>query len=710
MLKARKPLVMNGNGASLRSSSENDGLSEPRREGEKGEWGVIELSSSSETDDEKTGCQQKTESGRMATKTAGECWNRKGEKPINMLRRDYGKRAPCRTFQVPTLPTLNNIETASGQEEFYKYLGITKPPFAKAVDMSTDFIKRRSLRMCFLKKWKEHRAKLAELEKDPVDIVENNPVSPVPVKTPSPNLLAELSPASSHSSGRTMERWDYIQINNSASDEENNVCVKHKVSDLSHPDVEEKSIRGGKTEAAKKKEMKPLKRKTRKKITKKIFYSIGDILQKKYKYFSRSKAVASSLRSGKVRETDMQKIILMSRLRKTYKKRNRGLPHVAQEIPTPKVQPAKPLEVIELTDDDDEVEENVQINEEKSKEKFLDDNLGQVIGVYVSWPSLLIIQEQIISFWSCPRMASVFNNGEQKWEKEGEIKRKTYDDDIPAAVNNRILHSDNFGCVYVEMRGHVQEKIHTQGPDYTTVYINLYYMQKKEGFARSIELDRIVSLPKEICCTTLPDLLSFVVTWYEYASPIKRRTGICRYSLTPDLETLASIWDFNSVDNRVLSLSVATEQRVVGIGDHHVSIWNYSNGNLLTNIEFPLELGDNLFYHLEHDNKRRFIFLTQLHADTIQTVAINLLDFQYLVLHIHKNVNLTKDALSSSTFNHGIFVAVFNTSEVLVLKAHKSDFMKCKTVDKNTNIYLCNEHVVEISDRISVHNFLDLII
>lgn len=212
-----------------------------------------------------------------------------------------------------------------------------------------------------------------------------------------------------------------------------------------------------------------------------------------------------------------------------------------------------------------------------------------------------------------------------------------------------------------------------------------------------------------MCYTTLPDSLSFIVTWYEQATSTKRRTGICRYTLTPDLETLASIWDFDPVDNRVRSLTVASEQRVIGVGDQNVSIWNCSNGNLLATIDLAMDLGDNLFTYLVQENRMRYLFLTQLYSNTIKTVAINLLDFQYVILHMHENVNLAIDSLRSSTMSNGMFVASFTTGEILMLKAHQSTFLRRKKVDKDTNIFVNGEYIVEINDKIAIRSLLDFL-
>ncbi|XP_055685606.1 uncharacterized protein LOC129791449 [Lutzomyia longipalpis] len=685
-----------------------------------GNWNVIEISSSSENEEDRSETQTPSPSslgngadgsgkggamGRWAVRSQGH----------NMLRRDYGKKAPYRIFQMPT-PQAN----VARKEEFYNYLGIyTKPPFAKTVDMDANFLKRRSLRVCFIKKRKEHTAKMSALEQEPAKNASESPAAPLIAKE-APSGSAGSSPVTTDSSTIIMERRNYILQANSASDEEVSI-VTHKVSDLSHQTPNGDAVQGRRSiseKTAMEKRAKSRKNlRKRKRMHKKLF---------KTTYFIRSSARSCVLRSGKVRDPDLSKIDL---IRKLQKQRHKKSKEESSSPVSPKpvhgkeaAAAAQGSEVIVVTDDEDPVEiisppptekvteKVVPAPEEPKKPRILNEDQGQVLGVHLTWPTLLIFQEELISFWTMSEIACILS-GRQEWKKAGEVKRITRHEEIPTAISKRILHTDKFGCAYVEMRAQPLQKIARQEADYTAMHIHVYYLQNGKGTVQTIELDRVCGLPQDMCYTTVPDVLSFVVTWHERVTPIKSRTGAVRYTLTPNLETLASIWDFNPVDNRVRSLSVATEQRVIGVGDHHVTVWNYSTANLLINIDLKsLELGDNLFTYMLQELKTHFLLLTQLHCNTIHTVAINLLDLQYVILHTHENVGLTIDSLRSSAMINGCFVGAFAGGEVLLLKAHQSDFLWRKSLDrKNVDVFISGEYVVEIGQVIAIRGLMEFL-
>ncbi|XP_059619202.1 uncharacterized protein LOC132263453 [Phlebotomus argentipes] len=663
----------------------------------KSAWNVIEISSSSETEEEAnmtlnplpSALEQKEDGAQSPT----ECWSVQNGKSINMLRRDYGKKAPYRIFQVPSSPKA----AVAGKEEFYNYLGIySKPPFAKVVDRGPELFNRRSLRVCFIKKLKEHKNKMSELEKQAADEVLKSPASPVTAKDSIPT--STCSPTPPDSSATIVERRNYIQVANAAA-EEAEAEVRHRVCDLSHQPLdgaspEAASITEKTVKRVRDKERKS-RLKSRKRMHKKIF---------KTTYFIRSSVRNCVLRSGKVRNTSDRRKKLQKRDRKDKEE-----PEV--EKSTAERSDVKVKDVIVLTDDEDIVEivESLQKSPPPPPPKVVSKALEQVIGVHLYWPCLLIVQQQVVSFWRCSEIASILD-GQQNWQKVGEVKRRNLDLDIPAAIAKRILHAEKFGCAYIELKGQELQKIASQEADYVASFVNVHFLKGAEATIHSIALDRICGRTREMCYSTLPGALSFVVTWYEHVSSTKRRTGICRYSLTPDLETLASIWEFSFVDNRVRSLSVASEWRIIGVGEQHVNVWNYTNGNLLTNIDLtPLELGDNIFTCLVQENKQIYLLLAQLHGNSINNVAINLLDFQYKILHTHENVNLTIETLSSCAVANGVFVAAFANGDILLLKTHQSDFLRRKCAAKDTNIFISSEHVVEIGEKIAIKSLLDFL-
>lgn len=322
---------------------------------------------------------------------------------------------------------------------------------------------------------------MTEQEKAPQLITQGGLVCPVTAKdvVSSPNI----SPSIIETNGTTIkDRRNYIQI--TASDEEESSEVKHKVYDLSHQPLNGEVIsKGSKSISEKtvkrerdKKSRKSL-RKSRKRIHKKIF-------KPTYTYYIRSSLPNGVLRSGKVRDTDRN---FLKRLQKRYKKNKQE-----QSAKSVRVKDTvKSAEVIILTDDDDPVEIVQTVKTpEKPKQKVFDEAVGHVQGVHLFWPSLLILQMDVVSFWTCSEITSMLTS-QQNWTKVGEVRRSSKDIDIPAVIGKRIFHTDNFRCVYMEMRGKVLPRIARQETDYSATYANVHYLKNGEGIIRSIALDRV---------------------------------------------------------------------------------------------------------------------------------------------------------------------------------------------------------------------------
>lgn len=65
---------------------------------------------------------------------------------------------------------------------------------------------------------------------------------------------------------------------------------------------------------------------------------------------------------------------------------------------------------------------------------------------------------------------------------------------------------------------------------------------------------------------------------------------MCKYSLTPDLETLASIREFPTVTQKIASLKCLDGNRLIGLGSTTVAIWNYDNGCLVFTVDLKVEI------------------------------------------------------------------------------------------------------------------------
>jgi hypothetical protein len=171
--------------------------------------------------------------------------------------------------------------------------------------------------------------------------------------------------------------------------------------------------------------------------------------------------------------------------------------------------------------------------------------------------------------------------------------------------------------VYLEIRGKQQLAIecYRQCP-VASIYVNVYfYDEKKQEMAtHSIQMDTISgyvweeekrrffflkfffvsSLTPDIRFIIIPNSRYFITSWYQLSAENNNRSGLCKYSLTPDLKTLASIKSFPTTNYKILALNVLADSRIIGIGDTNITVWNYSNGDVLTSMNLTNRIGRNL--------------------------------------------------------------------------------------------------------------------
>lgn len=99
----------------------------------------------------------------------------------------------------------------------------------------------------------------------------------------------------------------------------------------------------------------------------------------------------------------------------------------------------------------------------------------------------------------------------------------------------------------------------------------------------------------------LPRSRYFMLCWHEQLSESDYRTGLCKYSLTPDLETLASIREFPSVTQKVTGLR-CTDDKLIGLGATTIAIWNTVNGCLVFTVDLKMDIQVPLATYVHTEN------------------------------------------------------------------------------------------------------------
>lgn len=183
----------------------------------------------------------------------------------------------------------------------------------------------------------------------------------------------------------------------------------------------------------------------------------------------------------------------------------------------------------------------------------VDENKGPVISAYFAKNILILIQEQQVSYWKHLEIMSILGIP-LEWKLIAQTERKRNDVEINSEFQKRICLNDN-SPVYMELRAKLLHSDTVRACDLVQIYANVYFLNKKDLnsknlITKSIHLDTLHTQPSHICYTTLPNSRYFVIGWVEHLFT-KNKSGICKYSLSPDLETLASIREFSDIKHDV---------------------------------------------------------------------------------------------------------------------------------------------------------------
>lgn len=183
----------------------------------------------------------------------------------------------------------------------------------------------------------------------------------------------------------------------------------------------------------------------------------------------------------------------------------------------------------------------------------VDDNMGPVISAYFMENILILIQEQQVSFWKHLKIMSILGVPSE-WKLIAQTERKRNDIEINSEFQKRICFNEN-SPVYMELRAKHLHSDTVRECDFVQMYANVYFLNKKDEndtnlIKKSIHLDTLHTQPSHISYTTLPNSRYFVIGWVQHLFT-KNISGICKYSLSPDLETLASIREFSDIKHDV---------------------------------------------------------------------------------------------------------------------------------------------------------------
>ncbi|KAH8251148.1 hypothetical protein KR032_000112 [Drosophila birchii] len=322
---------------------------------------------------------------------------------------------------------------------------------------------------------------------------------------------------------------------------------------------------------------------------------------------------------------------------------------------------------------------------------------GKVLYMYYELDQLIVLQETCITFWKYSKVLSVLHlpkktttavskspamqsspHHEQeqeldvrpRWVYLGRLRRITNDTEIFTPYGSRIcVH--NSTPVYLEMQSRSLDH-HKREVKLTSLHVNVYYFCEEDLRPRmhSVHLDSVNCEGSHVIYTSIADSRYFVMAWQQELVMGRPRSGICKYSLTPTLDTLASIREFKQLRHELRYIECLSEDRLIGYGQSRVTVWDHRSGDTLMNYDLSRPLGRSLaamhYPSLDLDQSSMLILFQYLKepdgsAAEVHVIACELSHAtpSHRLLHIHR--------LPSTQFDDAI--EAVNTGDHLIIKS-----------------------------------------
>uniref|UniRef100_A0A182KCM2 Uncharacterized protein n=1 Tax=Anopheles christyi TaxID=43041 RepID=A0A182KCM2_9DIPT len=307
------------------------------------------------------------------------------------------------------------------------------------------------------------------------------------------------------------------------------------------------------------------------------------------------------------------------------------------------------------------------VNEGKRMRNPLSRTDGEVLHLFLLGEQLVVVQKEIVSFWRYSRL-SVFLGVKQEWQRVAQIRRWNRDTEVDVQNASRIVFNKQ-DPIYLEPRARNLSEDKARACPLVSIYVNAYFLdtgsvgkvakvsdgnvsiaagdgnEEEDGDdeleeqlrLKSFQLDTVKSSLEDIRFMPLPNSRDFLVCWHEHVSVLETRTGLCKYSLTPDMQTLACIREFMTVKQKLNALKCINDKKLIGLGDTSLHIWCYESGFILHTVDLKLELGLIVccFLHIEENNDNT-LMMWQMHESEDPTSSCNRKLMKVIALNLFK--------------------------------------------------------------------------
>lgn len=176
--------------------------------------------------------------------------------------------------------------------------------------------------------------------------------------------------------------------------------------------------------------------------------------------------------------------------------------------------------------------------------------------------------------------------------------------------------------------------------------------------------------------TSIAESRYFVMAWQQELVMGRPRSGICKYSLTPTLDTLASIREFKQLRHELRHIECLSEDRLIGYGQTRVTVWDHRSGDTLMNYDLGRPLGRSLaamhYPSLDLDQSSMLILYQYLKQPDRAEAEVHVIACElshatpsHRLLQVHR--------LPSPQFDAADTIEAVNTGDHLIIKSAKDD-------------------------------------
>ncbi|KAH8238788.1 hypothetical protein KR038_000323 [Drosophila bunnanda] len=346
----------------------------------------------------------------------------------------------------------------------------------------------------------------------------------------------------------------------------------------------------------------------------------------------------------------------------------------------------------------------------------LSQKYGNVLYMYYELDQLIVLQETCITFWKYSKVLSVLHQPKKinspvrkspslqnsphhqqeqeldlrpRWVYLGRLRRITNDTEIFTPYGSRIcVH--NSTPVYLEMQSRSLDH-HKREVKLTSLHVNVYYFCEEDLRPRmhSVHLDTVNCDGSHVIYTSIAESRYFVMAWQQELVMGRPRSGICKYSLTPTLDTLASIREFKQLRHELRHIECLSEDRLIGYGQTRVTVWDHRSGDTLMNYDLGRPLGRSLaaihYPSLDLDQSSMLILFQYLKEPDESPAEVHVIACElshatpsHRLLHIHR--------LPSAQYDDAI--EAVNTGDHIIVKSSAGGEAWINAADPRQLIYV----------------------